>query len=133
MEDSAHVVSGTAGRHRSGGRKGRRKNQQSETQKFPSGQSSFVFDGTVISSSTGRIRNHFSSCLGLFLTKDRPLLVFLGKGDKEDEVRGSVVAALVWRRADDSTVVQSVTIKSDISAADVLMCHGEEICLLGLN
>lgn len=38
---------------------GRRKNQQSETQEFPSGPSSSGFDGTVISSSTGRIRDRF--------------------------------------------------------------------------
>lgn len=45
---------------------GRRKNQQSETQEFPSGPSSFGFDGTVISSSIGRIRDRF----------DLPSLVF---------------------------------------------------------
>lgn len=36
---------------------------------------------------------------------------FRAKGEEEDEARGSVVA-LVWRRADDPTVVESVPDRS---------------------
>lgn len=86
-----------------GEERGRRKNQQRERRESPPGPSSSEADGRY------SILFH------------RPLILtscpwsfpgFRARAEKEDEARGSVVVALVWRCADDPSVVESVPDRS---------------------